>query len=78
MNAPLVLERHLVVFISNIIVEPDIAMFGKATRKWLWEYMPVIGKSEICNGKRLNNTFISSTFWTERIGPTAGLGNART
>ena len=31
----------------------------------------VLGKDNIMN--KANNTFISSTFWTERIGPTAAL-----
>tara|TARA_Y100001935_G_scaffold250331_1_gene250285 strand:+ start:297 stop:2324 length:2028 start_codon:yes stop_codon:yes gene_type:complete len=51
-------------------VEPDMAMFGKALGNG-YAITCVIGKREIMDAAQ--STFISSTFWTERIGPTAGL-----
>ena len=51
-------------------VEPDMAMFGKALGNG-YAITTVIGKREIMQPAQ--STFISSTFWTERIGPTAGL-----
>ena len=51
-------------------VEPDMAMFGKALGNG-YAITAVIGKREIMESAQ--NTFISSTFWTERIGPTAAL-----
>ena len=51
-------------------VEPDMAMFGKAMGNG-YAINAVIGKREIMESAQ--RTFISSTFWTERIGPTAAL-----
>lgn len=51
-------------------VEPDMAMFGKALGNG-YAITAAIGKREIMEAAQ--STFISSTFWTERIGPTAGL-----
>ena len=51
-------------------VYPDMAMFGKALGNG-YAITAVIGKAEIMNSAQ--STFISSTFWTERIGPTAAL-----
>ncbi|MDC0008648.1 aminotransferase class III-fold pyridoxal phosphate-dependent enzyme [Amylibacter sp.] len=51
-------------------VEPDMAMFGKALGNG-YAITAVIGCREIMNAAQ--TTFISSTFWTERIGPTAAL-----
>jgi len=51
-------------------VEPDMAMFGKALGNG-YGITAAIGKREIMEAAQ--STFISSTFWTERIGPTAGL-----
>lgn len=51
-------------------VEPDMALFGKALGNG-YAITAVIGRREIMEAAQ--NTFISSTFWTERIGPTAGL-----
>ena len=51
-------------------VEPDIAIFGKALGNG-YAITAVIGKRKIMES--VQKTFISSTFWTERIGPTAGL-----
>ena len=51
-------------------VDPDMAIFGKALGNG-YAITAIIGKREIMEAAQ--NTFISSTFWTERIGPTAGL-----
>ncbi len=51
-------------------VEPDMAMFGKALGNG-YAITGVIGKREIMEAAQA--TFISSTFWTERIGPAAAL-----
>ena len=56
-------------------VNPDIAMFGKAMGNG-YAITAVIGSSEIM--QEAQNTFISSTFWTERIGPTAALSTLKT
>jgi glutamate-1-semialdehyde 2,1-aminomutase len=51
-------------------VEPDMAMFGKALGNG-YGITATIGKREVMESAQ--STFISSTFWTERIGPTAAL-----
>jgi len=55
-------------------VEPDMAMFGKALGNG-YGITAVIGKREIMESAQ--KTFISSTFWTERIGPTAALASLK-
>ena len=49
-------------------------MFGKALGNG-YAITAVIGKREIMESAQ--KTFISSTFWTERIGPTAGLATLK-
>ena len=49
-------------------VEPDMMMLGKTLGNG-YAITSVLGRSEIM--KVAQDTFISSTFWTERIGPTA-------
>jgi glutamate-1-semialdehyde 2,1-aminomutase len=51
-------------------VEPDMAMFGKALGNG-YAITATIGRRDVMEAAQ--STFISSTFWTERIGPTAGL-----
>ena len=51
-------------------VDPDMAIFGKALGNG-YAITSVIGRKEIMSESK--NSFISSTFWTERIGPTAAL-----
>jgi glutamate-1-semialdehyde 2,1-aminomutase len=51
-------------------VYPDIAIFGKSLGNG-YAITAVVGKSEIMQGAQ--KSFISSTFWTERIGPAAAL-----
>ena len=51
-------------------VEPDMALFGKALGNG-YAITATIGRREIMEAAQ--TTFISSTFWTERIGPSAAL-----
>jgi len=51
-------------------VEPDIAIFGKALGNG-YAITAIIGRREVMDAAQ--STFISSTFWTERIGPAAAL-----
>ena len=51
-------------------VNPDIAIFGKALGNG-FAITAVVGKSSLMSSS--TSSFISSTFWTERIGPTAAL-----
>ncbi|HXV15541.1 MAG TPA: aminotransferase class III-fold pyridoxal phosphate-dependent enzyme [Gemmatimonadaceae bacterium] len=51
-------------------VEPDMAIFGKALGNG-YAITAVVGKREIMEAAQ--TTFISSTFWSERIGPSAAL-----
>ncbi|MCB4421666.1 aminotransferase class III-fold pyridoxal phosphate-dependent enzyme [Synechococcus sp. HB1133] len=54
----------------NYPVEPDMAMFGKALGNG-YAVTAVIGREEVMQAAQ--STFISSTFWTERIGSVAAL-----
>jgi len=51
-------------------VEPDLAIFAKALGNG-YAISACIGRQEFMQAAQ--QTFISSTFWTERIGPTAAL-----
>ncbi len=51
-------------------IEPDMAMFGKAMGNG-YAITAIIGRSSVMQAAQ--KTFISSTFWTERIGPSAAL-----
>ena len=51
-------------------VEPDIATFGKTLGNG-YAITAIIGRGEVMQAAQ--STFISSTFWTERIGPSAAL-----
>ena len=51
-------------------VDPDMAMFGKALGNG-YAITAIIGRREVMD--EAQSTFISSTFWTERIGPSAAL-----
>lgn len=51
-------------------VNPDIAVFGKALGNG-YAITAVLGKKKVM--KFYDNTFMSSTFWSERIGPTAAI-----
>ena len=51
-------------------VEPDLAIFAKALGNG-YAISACIGRQEFMQAAQ--QTFISSTFWTERVGPTAAL-----
>jgi glutamate-1-semialdehyde 2,1-aminomutase len=51
-------------------VEPDMAMFGKALGNG-YAITATVGRRAVMEAAQMS--FISSTFWTERIGPTAAL-----
>ena len=51
-------------------VEPDMAIFGKALGNG-YAITAILGIKEVMEATQ--STFISSTFWTERIGPTAAI-----
>ena len=51
-------------------VEPDMAMFGKTLGNG-YAIASIIGRQNVM--EEAQSTFISSTFWTERIGPSAAL-----
>ena len=51
-------------------VDPDMIMYGKTIGNG-YALTAVLGKRSIMESAQ--STFISSTFWTERIGPTAAL-----
>jgi len=55
---------------KKYMVEPDVAMYGKTLGNG-YAITAVVGKRSVMEAAQ--NTFISSTFWTERIGPTAAL-----
>lgn len=53
---------------------PDIAVFAKAMSNG-YPMAAIIGKRDVMQAAQ--KTFISSTYWTERIGPTAALATIR-
>ena len=55
-------------------VDPDIAIFGKALGNG-YAITSIIGRSEVMEAAQ--STFISSTFWTERIGPAAAIATLK-
>ena len=55
-------------------VDPDIAMFAKAMSNG-YPMAAVIGRGHVMSAAQ--DTFISSTYWTERIGPVAALATIR-
>ncbi len=55
-------------------VEPDLAVFGKTLGNG-YAINAIIGRREVM--EHAQDTFISSTFWTERIGPAAALASLR-
>ena len=55
-------------------VEPDMAMYGKTIGNG-YALTAVIGTRAVMEAAQ--TTFISSTFWTERIGPTAALATLK-
>lgn len=55
-------------------VEPDIAVYGKALGNG-FPITAVVGRSEVMDAAQ--STFISSTFWTDRVGPVAALATLK-
>ena len=55
-------------------VEPDMAMFGKTIGNG-YALTAIVGKKSVMEAAQ--TSFISSTFWTERIGPTAALATLK-
>ena len=55
---------------KNFNVDPDIAMFGKALGNG-YGVTAIVGRKEAMEAAQ--NSFMSSTFWTERIGPAAAI-----
>jgi len=55
---------------TRVGVNPDMAMYGKALGNG-YAINVVLGTSQVM--KFAQDSFISSTFWSERIGPTAGI-----
>tara|TARA_B100001059_G_scaffold125245_1_gene125213 strand:+ start:2323 stop:3630 length:1308 start_codon:yes stop_codon:yes gene_type:complete len=55
-------------------LEPDMAMYGKTLGNG-YAITAVVGKKSVMEAAQ--TTFISSTFWTERIGPTAALATLK-
>jgi glutamate-1-semialdehyde 2,1-aminomutase len=55
-------------------VEPDIAVFAKAISNG-YPMAAIIGKRDVMASAQ--STFISSTYWTERIGPAAALATIK-
>lgn len=55
-------------------IEPDVAVFAKALGNG-YPMAAIIGRAEIMQAAQ--NTFISSTYWTDKIGPVAALATLR-
>jgi glutamate-1-semialdehyde aminotransferase len=53
---------------------PDIAVYGKAMSNG-YPMASIVGKREVMDAAQ--NSFISSTYWTEKIGPTAALATIK-
>ncbi len=80
-NAVLIFDEITIAWRMNIggvhllyKVNPDIAVLGKAMSNG-YPMAAIIGKKKIMQAAQ--KTFISSTYWTERIGPTAALATIR-
>ena len=55
---------------KELNIDPDIVIYGKAMGNG-YPINAVVGKKHIMSAS--SKTFISSTFWTERLGPSAAL-----
>lgn len=55
-------------------IYPDIAVFGKAMSNG-YPMAAIIGKKDVMEAAQ--NTFISSTYWTEKIGPVAAIATIK-
>ncbi len=61
-------------FHRRLDVTPDMAVFGKGMSNG-FPMAAVIGKEDVMQAAQ--STFISSTYWTERIGPAAAIATIR-
>ena len=55
---------------KSINIDPDMAIFGKALGNG-YAITAILGKESVMDSAK--KSFISSTFWTERIGPSAAI-----
>ena len=55
-------------------IEPDVAVYAKAMSNG-YPMAAILGKSDVMDA--VEKTFISSTYWTDRIGPVAALATIR-
>ncbi len=76
-DAPLIIDEITAGFRENIGgyhqkigVEPDVAVYGKALGNG-YPISAVVGREHVMD--QAQESFVSSTFWTGRIGPTAAL-----
>lgn len=76
-DAPLIIDEITAGFRENIggyhqklDIKPDVAVYGKALGNG-YPISAVVGREHVMD--QAQESFISSTFWTERIGPTAAL-----
>ena len=58
----------------NFKVYPDICVFAKGMSNG-YPMAAIIGRKKVM--QEAQNTFISSTYWTERVGPTAALATIK-
>ncbi len=80
-NVPLVFDeitsgfRMTVGGIHQLLkIEPDVAVYAKGISNG-YPMAAIVGRREIMEAAQ--NSFISSTYWTDRIGPTAALANIK-
>ena len=59
---------------TNFDVDPDVAIYGKAMGNG-YPIAAVVGREHVMDCAQ--ESFISSTYWTERVGPTAALATIR-
>ena len=59
---------------KNYKLKPDICMFGKALGNG-YPITALVGKKDVMES--IKSSFASSTFWSERIGPTAALASLK-
>jgi len=76
-DAPLIIDEITAGFRENIGgyhqnfgVKPDVAVYGKALGNG-YPIAAVVGRDHVMD--QAQESFVSSTFWTERVGPTAAL-----
>jgi len=76
-DAPLIIDEITAGFRENaggyhqkLGVKPDVAVYGKALGNG-YPISAIVGRKHVMD--QAQESFVSSTFWTERIGPTAAL-----